>query len=106
VRGGWGEGASVDGVEVRDWRDAVWDLRCEEFVHIGRVVGEGVGGEGDDVDSWLVGCDAEDGARWCGGAGGVEAHAVLDMVVEVGGGAGEGAADETGGLDGVEGWGE
>jgi hypothetical protein len=31
---------------------------------------------------------------------------VLDMVVEVGGGAGEGAADEAGGLDGVEGWGE
>jgi hypothetical protein len=34
---------------------ALWELGVEELAHIAGVVGNGVGGESEDVDCWLLG---------------------------------------------------
>jgi hypothetical protein len=43
---------------------ALWELRVEELAHVAGMIGKGVGGEGEDIDCWLLGSGAEDGARW------------------------------------------
>jgi hypothetical protein len=90
---------------VRNGRGARRDLRRQERGDAGGIVREGVCRKSDDVDCRLVRRGAED-AAWRRGrelvleTRRVEVHAAVRWGADVGGGAGEGAADEAGGLDG------